>query len=852
MSKCFDQRTAQRRAWLLGPVVVAGMAGRSLSTLHDVPDDFASIGAAVDAAAIGDTVRIAPGLWTENLELGEKGLLLTGTAPGNPAIVAQTVIDGSAEVAPTVWIGGTGTLPLRLRGLTVQGGAGALVSTPHWRRIGGGVYCESGELTIDHCRIADNRFGEGSAAGGGIFVGEAGELLLQASTVVGNRADEGGGLAIEGGSAVLRMVRIAHNNAADGGGARVSGSGRLDAENCIFEANGPVQIDYMGLGGGAISCRGGGEVRLNSCGLFDNNAENGGAVICGGYFEMRGGTIASNRAASDGGGLRILGSGAADLENVVIARNWAFWGGGAVRKSGGELRLEWCTVVMNGGGGTIVEQSGTGSTRITNSIVWRNGPFPALKAGTGSICVRYSDVEGGYDGEGNIDADPLFCTLPCGGSKVSIAAESPCVGSGIDGSDIGAGVVGCESGYEPQRSVWTVPGDHQEIQAAIDGSCDGDTVRVYPGVWNESIDFGGKAIVLAGSAPYDSAIVDQTIILGAAESVVRITQGEPEGTEVLGIRIRGGWPWDNRDWSDAYGGGLFVNSASLAIRHCVIDSNRASAMGGAMWGHRAELAVSDSRIERNRASGNGGGFVLRYCDTRLLRCRIAHNRSDAGAGIYVAGGSSEIYACRIEHNSTYEWEGGGMCITGGARVGIHNSIIFNNEIPEYYLGRSAKGGGIAIDGRSTVDLRFSVISRNRCASWAGGGIAVQSPATLQAQGAVLWSNASGGITWGTDLWTWSQDAAQLSYSLGPEGLGGEGNVLGPPNFVTWRGHDFVLSPGKWSEGEAALPRSPGIDAGPPHLSDWLDWPKGYDNGRRSDIGIYGGPGGVLWIRKEEN
>ncbi|MAE71410.1 MAG: hypothetical protein CME06_13200 [Gemmatimonadetes bacterium] len=457
------------------------MTGGAFSTVHDVPDEFASIGAAVDAAAIGDTVRIAPGLWTENLGLGEKGLLLTGTAPGNPAIVAQTVIDGSAEVAPTVWIGGSGTLPVRLRGLTVQGGAGALVSTPHWRRIGGGVYCESGELTIDHCRIADNRFGSGSAAGGGIFVGEAGALTVRASSLVDNRANEGGGLAVEGGSAVLRLVRIANNSADEGGGIRISAGGELDAEDCVFEANGPDQFDYPWLRGGAVFCGSGGEIRLIRCDLFDNHADNGGAVASQGYFEMRGGTIARNRANSGGGGLLILSSGAADLEDVVIARNWALWRGAAINNDGGGLRLGRSTVVMNGGG-DVIAQSGNAWAEISNSM--------------------------------------------------------------------------------------------------------------------------------------------------------------------------------------------------------------------------------------------------------------------------------------------------------------------------------------------------------------------------------LWSNASGGVTMGNDLWAWSSDATQLSYCLGPEDLVGESNVLGPPYFITWRGNEFVLSPGRWGDSDAALPRSPAIDAGPPRLSDWLDWPKGYDNGRRSDIGIHGGPGGVLWQKKE--
>ncbi|MAE71411.1 MAG: hypothetical protein CME06_13205 [Gemmatimonadetes bacterium] len=280
-------------------------------------------------------MRIAPGLWTENLELGDKDLLLTGPAPGNPTMIVRTVVDGSAEMAPTVWIGRTGTLPVHLRGLTIQGGSGALVSTPHWRRIGGGVLCESGELEIDRCRIVDNDTGGGSAAGGGIFVGEAGELLLQASTLANNNAERGGGIAVEGGSAVLRMVRISGNTAPDdGAGAHVTDWRRLEADQCSFESNRTTAYVYSELGGGAISIDRGGEVSLDRSDLVGNRALQGGAVANAASFEMRGGSIVGNEANRYGGALQVFAAGRALLDGVVIAKNWALWNGGAIQNDG--------------------------------------------------------------------------------------------------------------------------------------------------------------------------------------------------------------------------------------------------------------------------------------------------------------------------------------------------------------------------------------------------------------------------------------------------------------------------------------------------------------------------------------
>ena len=73
---------------------------------------------------------------------------------------------------------------------------------------------------------------------------------------------------------------------------------------------------------------------------------------------------------------------------------------------------------------------------------------------TSSLDIQYSDVEGGQDGiinnndgtlnwgEGNIDADPLFCEPDSG--NYTLMANSPCVGTGENGANMGAFGVGCE------------------------------------------------------------------------------------------------------------------------------------------------------------------------------------------------------------------------------------------------------------------------------------------------------------------------------------------------------------------------------------------------------------------------
>jgi len=68
---------------------------------------------------------------------------------------------------------------------------------------------------------------------------------------------------------------------------------------------------------------------------------------------------------------------------------------------------------------------------VVNTILWNNNAQynPQI---SGSAAVRYSDVQGGRTGEGNIDADPLFeDTL-----TFALSESSPCIGAGTDSVQI--------------------------------------------------------------------------------------------------------------------------------------------------------------------------------------------------------------------------------------------------------------------------------------------------------------------------------------------------------------------------------------------------------------------------------
>jgi len=68
------------------------------------------------------------------------------------------------------------------------------------------------------------------------------------------------------------------------------------------------------------------------------------------------------------------------------------------------------------------------------------------------IVIEYPDMNISINLlEGNIDADPLFCNVDS--NDFTLYDNSPCVGTGEDGANMGAYGVGCEAPYDGPTDV---------------------------------------------------------------------------------------------------------------------------------------------------------------------------------------------------------------------------------------------------------------------------------------------------------------------------------------------------------------------------------------------------------------
>jgi hypothetical protein len=88
---------------------------------------------------------------------------------------------------------------------------------------------------------------------------------------------------------------------------------------------------------------------------------------------------------------------------------------------------------------------------IVNNIIWKNEISQSDTAGPNAFEIRCNDIQGGWEGEGNIDKDPLFANPdaddfhlksqagrwdPAAQAWVQDTVTSPCLDAGDPTSDL--------------------------------------------------------------------------------------------------------------------------------------------------------------------------------------------------------------------------------------------------------------------------------------------------------------------------------------------------------------------------------------------------------------------------------
>ncbi|MBP7937262.1 MAG: lamin tail domain-containing protein [Phycisphaerae bacterium] len=112
---------------------------------------------------------------------------------------------------------------------------------------------------------------------------------------------------------------------------------------------------------------------------------------------------------------------------------------GMTLADGVNAAISHCTIVGGQTGIDLLEINtgqGGGHAEINSTIVWDFAVASIRLDTSSSVNIQMSDVAGGFAGTGNLATDPLF--VGAGTGSYYLAPTSPCVGTGVSGTDMGA------------------------------------------------------------------------------------------------------------------------------------------------------------------------------------------------------------------------------------------------------------------------------------------------------------------------------------------------------------------------------------------------------------------------------
>ena len=346
---------------------------------------------------------------------------------------------------------------------------------------GGGMYNSECNITLTDCIFTAN---SAQRSGGGIINLQS-NLTLTNCTFRENFTDGSGGAMNNGSNCNITLTDcLLRGNFANGsGGAMDSYGNNPMLINCTFSEN-----STLSSGGGMYNQKA--NAMLTNCTFSRNSAENNG----GGLWNTSDSNsilinciYSGNRAEKNGGGIYNSNSNPTLISCAFSGNAAANWGGG-INNSNSIVGLTNCTFSGNSaevGNALACDSSNQESPSILeliNCIIW-DGDNKIWNNDDSIIFIEYSDVQGGWSGDGgdNIDADPLFVDADGADNMTGtedddlrLLPDSPCIDAG-------------ENSAIPESVVSDVSGNPRIVNDIVDIGAYEFSLEAVP----EEIKYGG-------------------------------------------------------------------------------------------------------------------------------------------------------------------------------------------------------------------------------------------------------------------------------------------------------------------------------------------------------------------------
>lgn len=727
---------------------------------------------------------------------------------------------------------------------------------------GGGMHNDGSTPTLTSCNFSGN---SATLAGGGMYNTYSSPVLANC-TFSGNSADYGGGLYDYHSFPTLTDCAFQGNLSAERGGGMYNSHSSPTLTGCTFEGNtsendgggmynsssSPVVIGCTFEGNSAQSGGGGGLFNeeysspILTDSIFESNwAENDG----GGMYNVEYSSpvltsciFSNNSTARTGGGVFSFDYSSPVFANCTFSKNSAAGGGGLCNLRSSPV-LTNCTFIDNlastSGGGIYNAYS---SPTLTNCILWRDDPNEIQDQDSQAV-VAYSDIQGGYSGEGNIDADPLFMDPDNG--DYHLESNSPCIDTGyndapnlpahdfegdprvMDGNSDGMAIV--DMGID---EAWGRTPD--VIYVDQDAARDGDGTS-----WEDA--FTHLQTALSAAAYGDEIWVAEGIYTPTLE----FSPGDPRSASFQlknGVALYGGFDptvgdiaWDHRDWDanptilsgDLNGDdgpdfenngensyhvfyhpdGTNLDDAAILDGFAIIGGNAEgdwpSSHGGGMYNEGSSPILANCAFSGNSAYW-GGGMVNSDSSPTLTNCNFVGNFAhNMGGGMDNSFSSPTLINCTFTDNSATTGGGlangysdttlinvtfaGNSAVSGG---GMDNHDASPKIVNCAFVGNSAvTGGGMYhFTNTSVSPVLTNCIFADNLASDLGGGMYNYSESlTPILVNCIMWGNAP------QQVFNYhTSSSAVITYSDVQGGYFGEGNIDAYPWFANPDIGDFHL------------------------------------------------------------
>ena len=310
-----------------------------------VPEDYATIQAAIQASSNGDTILVQPGTYYENINYSGKSIVVAShrLTTGDDSFISRTIIDASGSGTVVTMNSGEG-LGTELNGFTIQNG------------------------------VADRSDPDGD----------------------GDSSSYGGGVLCTGVNPKLRNLMVVNNSALNGGG----GGMFFYASNPIIENTTFLDNSSQDVGG-AIYAKSNCEIIINDAIFTGNNCPSVGAAIyvrdTSGLFLNRV-LMANNISDHAGGGIGMKADCQAVLTHVTITQNFALHHGAGLYSNNSQYQVINSILWGNSGGEVYFADFDDPSELILSHSTIQDSSAGITTNDNGDVIWL----------EGNLDQDPLI------------------------------------------------------------------------------------------------------------------------------------------------------------------------------------------------------------------------------------------------------------------------------------------------------------------------------------------------------------------------------------------------------------------------------------------------------------